>query len=51
MERYWIIRPMRELIMDHGSEFGAHRVNEKGEWIVISRNIFSNMESSQSWQG
>lgn len=32
VERYWIIRPMRELIMDHGSEFGAHRVNEKGEW-------------------
>ena len=23
---------MRELIMDHGSEFGAHRIDEKGEW-------------------
>jgi len=23
---------MRELIMDHGSEFGAHRINEKDEW-------------------
>lgn len=32
VEKYWIIRPMRELIMDHGSEFGAHRIDEKGEW-------------------
>ena len=32
VENYWPIRPMRELIMDHGSEFGAHRINEKGEW-------------------
>ena len=32
VEKYWIIRPMRELIMDHGSEFGAHRIDENGEW-------------------
>ncbi len=32
VERYWIICPMRELIMDHGAEFGAHRRDEKGEW-------------------
>jgi len=32
VERYWSIYPLRELIMDHGSEFGAHRINEKGEW-------------------
>jgi putative transposase len=32
VDRYWSICPMRELIMDHGSEFGAHRLNEKGEW-------------------
>jgi hypothetical protein len=32
VESYWSIQPMRELIMDHGSEFGAHRINEKGEW-------------------
>ena len=32
VESYWSICPMRELIMDHGSEFGAHRINEKGEW-------------------
>ena len=32
LDRYWHIRAMRELIMDRGSEFGAHRTNEKGEW-------------------
>ena len=32
VERYWHIRPMKELIMDRGGEFGAHRTNEKGEW-------------------
>jgi putative transposase len=32
VKEYWDIRPLRELIMDHGSEFGAHRINEKGEW-------------------
>ena len=26
VERYWWLRLMRELIMDHGNEFGAHRV-------------------------
>jgi hypothetical protein len=25
VERYWDILPMRELIMDNGSQFGAHR--------------------------
>jgi putative transposase len=23
VDRYWWLRPMRELIMDHGSEFGT----------------------------
>jgi len=32
IERYWWLLPMRELIMDHGSEFGAHRVHEDGTW-------------------
>jgi transposase InsO family protein len=32
VESYWPIYPMREFIMNHGSEFGAHRINEKGEW-------------------
>lgn len=32
VERYWWLCPMRELIMDHGSEFGAHRVHDDGKW-------------------
>lgn len=32
VEGYWHIREMRELIMDRGSEFGAHRTDEKGDW-------------------
>jgi putative transposase len=32
VERYWWLCPMRELIMDHGAEFGAHRVREDGYW-------------------
>jgi putative transposase len=32
VERYWWLCPMRELIMDHGSEFGAHRVHANGNW-------------------
>ncbi len=29
---YWDICPLRELILDHGSEFGAHRINKDGSW-------------------
>ncbi len=32
VKMYWDIRPLRELIIDNGSHFGAHRTNEKGEW-------------------
>jgi putative transposase len=32
VERYWWLCPMRELIMDHGAEFGAHCVHEDGKW-------------------
>jgi putative transposase len=32
VDRYKWLLPMRELIMDHGSEFGAHRVHEDGTW-------------------
>jgi len=32
VEDYWDIMPMRELISDNGSEFGAHRKNGKKEW-------------------
>ena len=27
VKEYWDICPLRELILDHGSEFGAHRIN------------------------
>ena len=32
VERYWWLCPMRELILDHGAEFGANRVRENGKW-------------------
>jgi len=32
VDRYAWLHPLRELIMDHGSEFGAHRVHEDGTW-------------------
>jgi putative transposase len=32
VDEYWSIYPMRELILDHGSAFGAHRTDEKGDW-------------------
>lgn len=32
IQEYGPICPLRELIMDHGSAFGAHRRNENGYW-------------------
>jgi len=32
VDAYWSIRPMRELIIDHGCQFGAHRIDEMGDW-------------------
>ena len=32
IQEYGPICPLRELIMDHGSEFGAHRRDENGYW-------------------
>ncbi len=32
VEDYWGLLPLRELIMDNGSAFGAHRRNGEGEW-------------------
>jgi putative transposase len=32
VEKYWWLCPMRELILDHGSEFGAHRIHDDGSW-------------------
>jgi hypothetical protein len=27
IEKYWWLCPLRERILDHGSEFGAHRIH------------------------
>jgi hypothetical protein len=32
VDEYRWLCPLRELIMDHGSEFGAHRIHEDGTW-------------------
>jgi hypothetical protein len=32
VRKYWDICPLRELILDHGSELGAHRINKDGSW-------------------
>ena len=32
VEMYWDILPMRELILDNGSQFGAHRRGDNKEW-------------------
>jgi hypothetical protein len=30
--RYWWLCPLRVLIFDHGSEFGAYRIHDDGIW-------------------
>ena len=32
VDKFWWFCPMRELILDHGSEFGAHRIHDDGRW-------------------
>jgi putative transposase len=32
VDKFWWLCPMREIILDHGSEFGAHRVHDDGNW-------------------
>jgi len=32
VEGYWDIIPMKEIISDNGSEFGAHRKGDRREW-------------------
>ncbi|MDI9616886.1 MAG: IS481 family transposase, partial [Methanothrix sp.] len=34
--------PMRELILDHGSEFGAHRIHDDGTWSSDFKNHIEN---------
>lgn len=38
VERFWWLCPMRELILDHGSEFGAHRIHDDGSWKSDFKN-------------
>lgn len=39
VDNYWSIRPMKELIIDHGSPFGAHRTNDKGDWESVFKRF------------
>jgi putative transposase len=39
VDRFWSICPMSELIMDHGSAFGAHHTDEKGDWDGEFKNF------------
>jgi putative transposase len=32
VDKYWWLCHMRELILDHGSESGAHRIHDDGSW-------------------
>jgi len=38
VEKFWWLCPLREHIMDHGSEFGAHRVHDDGSWNSDFKN-------------
>jgi putative transposase len=38
VNRYWWLCPMRELILDHGAEFDAHRVHEDGKYDSEFKN-------------
>lgn len=32
VDKFWWLCPLTELILDHGSEFGAHRIHDDGSW-------------------
>jgi hypothetical protein len=38
VDKFWWLCPMSELILDHGSEFGAHRIHDDGSWNGFSEN-------------
>jgi putative transposase len=40
---YWWIRPMRELIIDNGSHFGAQRTDERGAWNSPFKKLVNSM--------
>ena len=41
VDKFWWLCPLRELILDHGSEFGAHRIQDDGSWNGFSENTSS----------
>ncbi len=41
VDKFWWLCPLRELILDHGSEFGAHRIHDDGSWNGFSENTSS----------
>jgi len=47
---YWWLCPMRELIMDHGTEFCGNRIQENGTQTADSRSILKNSVLSPLWQ-
>ena len=47
---YWWLCPMRELIMDHGTEFGGNRIQENSNQTADSRSILKNLVLSPLWQ-
>jgi len=38
VETYWWLCPMKELILDYGSEFGAYRIHDDGSWKSDFKN-------------
>lgn len=42
IKEYSGISPLRELLIDHGSHFGAHRIDEKGEWNSKFKELAEN---------
>ncbi len=46
VDKYWWLCPMRELILDHGSEFRAHRIHDDGSWNSKFKDHLKNMASS-----
>ena len=43
LEKYGHIRVMKQLIMDRGAEFGAHRTDEKGDWDGEFKRYLENL--------
>jgi putative transposase len=46
VDKFWWLCPLRELILDHGSEFGAHRIHDDGSCNSEFKDNLKNMASS-----